>query len=65
VKSDTAVSEEYRVRRVYDDCVAERNLALLDSCYIAPGAFSKFGLYSACALRLNRGLFFRQGCTAC
>jgi hypothetical protein len=34
VKSGYAVCQDNRVRRVYDDFVAERSLALLDSCYM-------------------------------
>ncbi|MHC8393848.1 hypothetical protein ACYZT8_09295 [Pseudomonas sp. LB3P93] len=33
VKSASAVRQENRIGRVYDDCVAERSLAQLGSCY--------------------------------
>ncbi|MHC8327148.1 hypothetical protein [Pseudomonas sp. LB1P83] len=33
MKSDRAVHQDDRIRRFYDDFVAERSLALLGSCY--------------------------------
>jgi hypothetical protein len=33
VKSGRTVHQDDRMRRFYDDCVAERSLALLGSCY--------------------------------
>jgi hypothetical protein len=37
VKSGRAVHQDDRMRRFYDDFVAERNLALLGSCYMDRG----------------------------